>query len=67
MEKILQFLKDYIYPIIGVIIAIVIIATGLYEVIVPIALIVLGIIGGLYFKKNKESIKEKIKSWIDKL
>ncbi len=67
MEKFLQFIIDYKYPIIGVLIAIILIITGLYHLVVPIALIVLGIYGGIYFQKNKEEIKEKIKNFVDKL
>lgn len=67
MEKFLQFVMDNKYPIIGLIIAIVLIATGLYKLIIPIALIIFGIYGGIYFQKNKEEVKEKIKNFIDKL
>ena len=67
MEKFLQFVIDNKYPIIGFIIAIVLIATGLYNLIIPIALIIFGIYGGIYFQKNKEELKEKIKNFIDKL
>ena len=67
MEKFLQFVIDNKYPIIGFIVAIVLITTGLYKLIIPIALIILGIYGGIYFQKNKEEVKEKIKNFIDKL
>lgn len=67
MEKFLQFVIDNKYPIIGFIIAVVLIATGLYNLIIPIALIIFGIYGGIYFQKNKEEVKEKIKNFIDKL
>lgn len=67
MEKFLQFVIDNKYPIIGFIVAIVLIATGLYKLIIPIALIILGIYSGIYFQKNKEEVKEKIKNFIDKL
>lgn len=67
MDKFLQFVIDNKYPIIGFIIAIVLIATGLYNLIIPIALIIFGIYGGIYFQKNKEEVKEKIKNFIDKL
>lgn len=67
MEKFLQFIIDNKYPIIGLILAIVLICTGLYKLIIPIALIILGIYGGIYFQKNKEDVKEKIKNYIDKL
>lgn len=67
MEKFLQFVMNNKYPIIGCLIAIIIIATGIYKLIIPIALIVLGIYGGFYFQRNKEEVKEKIKNLIDKL
>lgn len=67
MEKFLQFVIDNKYPIIGFIVAIVLIATGLYKLIIPIALIIFGIYSGIYFQKNKEEVKEKIKNFIDKL
>lgn len=67
MEKFLQFVIDNKYPIIGFIVAIVLIATGLYKLIIPIALMIFGIYGGIYFQKNKEEVKEKIKNFIDKL
>jgi len=67
MEKFLQFIVDNKYPIIGAIIAIILIATGFYKLIIPIALIIIGIYGGYYFQKNKEDIKEKIKNLVDKL
>ena len=67
MEKFLQFVIDNKYPIIGFIVATVLIATGLYKLIIPIALIIFGIYGGIYFQKNKEEVKEKIKNFIDKL
>ena len=67
MEKFLQFVIDNKYPIIGFIVAIVLIATGLYKLIIPIALIIFGIYVGIYFQKNKEEVKEKIKNFIDKL
>lgn len=59
MEKFLQFIMDNKYPIIGAIIAVIIIATGLYHLIIPIALIVFGIYAGMYFQKNKDTVKEK--------
>lgn len=67
MEKILQFIIDNKYPIIGVVIAIILIATGIYHLVVPIVLIALGIYGGIYFQSHKEELKEKIKNFVDKL
>lgn len=67
MEKFLQFVMNNKYPIIGCLIAIIIIATGIYKLIIPIALIVFGIYAGIYFQRNKEEVKEKIKNLIDRL
>lgn len=67
MEKFLQFISDNRYPLIGLVVAILIIATGLYRLIIPIALIALGIYGGFYFQKNKDDVKQKIKKFVDKL
>ncbi len=67
MEKFLQFINDNKYPLIGLIIAIIVIATGLYKLIIPILLIVLCMYAGWYFQRNKEDVKEKIKNLIDKL
>ena len=53
MEKFLQFIMNNKYPIIGAAIAILIIVTGLYHLIIPIALVILGIYAGVYFQKNK--------------
>ena len=67
MEKFLQFVMNNKYPIIGCLIAVIIIATGIYKLIIPIALIVFGIYDGIYFQRNKEEVKEKIKNLIDRL
>lgn len=67
MEKFLQFIVDNKYPIIGFVIAIILIITGIYHLVIPILLIVAGIYAGIYFQKNKESVKEKIKNFVDKL
>lgn len=67
MEKFLQFISDYRYPIIGFVIAILLIATGIYKLIIPMALIIGGIYIGFYFQKNKDELKEKIKDFVDKL
>lgn len=67
MEKFLQFIMDNRYPLIGLLVALLVIITGLYKLIIPIAVIVAGIYCGFYFQKNKDSVKEKIKNWVDKL
>jgi uncharacterized membrane protein len=67
MDKILEFISKYRYPIIGFLIALIIVVTGLYKLIIPIVVIAFGIYGGLYFQKNRDEVKEKIKRLVDKL
>ena len=67
MEDIKNFLSKYKGAIIGVIVAIIILATRLYEVIVGILLILAGAFVGNYIQQNKDEIKEKTKKFIDKM
>ena len=64
MEDIKNFLSKYKGAIIGVIVAIIILATRLYEVIVGILLILAGAFVGNYIQQNKEDVKEKLKKFI---
>ena len=56
MEDIKNFLSKYKGAIIGVIVAIIILATRLYEVIVGILLILAGAFVGNYIQQNKKFI-----------
>ena len=47
--------------------AILILCTKLYDVIIAIVGIVLGAIVGNYIQQNKDSVKEKLKEFIDRL
>lgn len=67
MEDIKNFLNKYKGAIIGVIVAIIILATRLYEVIVGILLILAGAFVGNYIQQNKEEVKDKTKKFIDKM
>ncbi|MBD8923259.1 MAG: hypothetical protein ACLUHC_02740 [Clostridia bacterium] len=67
MEDIKNFLSKYKGAIIGVIVAIIILATRLYEVIVGILLILAGAFVGNYIQQNKDEVKEKTKKFIDKM
>ncbi len=67
MEDIKNFLIKYRGAIIGVIVAIVILLTRLYEVIVGILLILAGAFVGNYVQQNKEEVKTKTKDFIDKI
>lgn len=67
MEDIKNFLIKYKGAIIGVIVAIIILATRLYEVIVGILLILAGAFVGNYIQQNKDEVKDKTKKFIDKM
>ena len=67
MEDIKNFLSKYKGAIIGIIVAIIILATRLYEVIVGILLILAGAFVGNYIQQNKDEVKEKTKKFIDKM
>lgn len=67
MDEIKNFLMKYRGAIIGGIVAFLILLTHLYELIVGIILICLGIYFGNYIQLNKESVKEKLKKFIDKM
>lgn len=67
MNEVIEFIKKYRGAIIGIIIAILIYLTKLYDVIIAILLISTCAFIGNYVQKNKYNVKEKIKSFIDKL
>lgn len=67
MEEFKNFVKEYSGAIIGGLIAILILCTGLYKLVVGIILISTGIFVGNYIQKNKYTVKEKLKNFIDKM
>ena len=67
MENLRNFWDNYKGAIIGIIIAILILVTRLYNLIVAVILIVLGAIVGNYIQQNKYDVKEKLKNFIDKI
>ena len=67
MEDIKKFISEYKGEIIGVIVAIVILATRLYDVIVGILLLLAGAFIGNYVQRNKDDVKAKLKKFIDKM
>lgn len=67
MNEFKNFIKEYCGAIIGGIVAILILCTGFYKLIVGIILIVLGIVLGNYIQKNKYEVKEKLKNFIDRI
>ena len=67
MEDFKKFINQYKGAIIGIIIAIVLLATRLYDVIIGILLILAGAIIGNYVQQNKDDVKAKLKKFIDKM
>ena len=67
MNDIKEFLMKYRGAILGAIIAILILCTGFYKLIVGIILVGMGIYVGNYVQINKDFVKEKLKNFIDKL
>ena len=67
MEEIKNFIMKYRGAIIGIIVAIVLLATRLYDVIIGILLILAGAFVGNYVQLNKDEVKAKLKKFIDKM
>ena len=67
MDDFKKFINQYKGAIIGVIIAIVLLATRLYDVIVGILLLLAGAFIGNYVQRNKDDVKAKLKKFIDKM
>ena len=66
MEVLKEFWNKYKGAIVGVIIAILIFATRLYRLFIVAILIVAGAIIGNYVQNNKDLVKDKLKSFIDR-
>ena len=62
-----DFITQYRGAIIGVIIAILILVTRLHDLILAIVVLVLGAFIGNYVQQNKDFVKTKFKSFIDKM
>ena len=67
MENIKDFWNNYKGAIIGIIIAILILATRIYNFILAVVLLVIGAFAGNYIQQNKYNVKEKIKNFIDRM
>ncbi len=67
MQEIKDFLIKYRGAIIGAIIAVLILCTGFYKLIIGLILIGMGMYVGNYIQINKNDVKEKVKKFIDKL
>ena len=67
MDSLKDFVTRHRGAIIGVIIAILILFTRLYKLIIAIVLIYIGAAIGNYVQQNKYDVKEKLKNFIDRL
>lgn len=67
MEDFKKFMSQYGGIIIGVIVAILLLCTQLYKLIIGIILIFVCGYAGNYIQHNKFEVKEKLKNFIDKL
>ena len=67
MNSFKQFVVDYRGAIIGGLIAILILITNLHKLIIGIILVCIGVFIGNYIQHNKSFVKEKLKSFIDKM
>ena len=62
-----DFWEHYKGAIIGIVVAVLILITRLQDLIIAVVVIVLGAIIGNYVQQNKEDVKTKLKSFIDKM
>lgn len=67
MNEIKDFFMKYRGAILGALIAILILYTGFYKLVVGIVLVCIGIYVGNYVQLNKTEVKDKLKNFIDKL
>ena len=67
MDDFKKFVTKYAGAIIGVLVAIILLCTSLYKFIIWAVVIVAGGYFGYYIQCNKESVKEKVKNFIDRL
>ena len=67
MEDFKNFLINFRGAILGGLIALIALLLNLHTVLIWILIIVAGILIGNYVQHNKEFVKDKLKSYIDKL
>ncbi len=67
MDNFKDFWNQFKGIIIGVVIAVLILITGLDKLILAIVVIALGAFIGNYVQRNKEDVKTKLKNFIDKM
>lgn len=62
-----EFWSHYKGAIIGIVVAVLILITRLHDLILAIIVLVLGALIGNYVQQNKEDVKTKLKTFIDKM
>lgn len=67
MEDLKNFLINFRGAIIGGLIALIALLLNLHTVLIWILIILAGVLIGNYVQHNKEFVKDKLKSYIDKL
>ena len=67
MEDIKKFIMQYRGAIIGIIVAIILLATKLYSLILGVLVILAGGFLGNYIQQNKDDVKNRLKKLIDKM
>ena len=67
MDGFKEFWNQYRGAIIGIVIAILILITRLHDLILAIVILVLGAFIGNYVQYNKDLVKSKLKSFIDRM
>jgi len=67
MEEFKKFMSQYGGMVIGIIIAILLLCTQLYKLIIGIILVFVCAYAGNYIQHNKFEVKEKLKNFIDRL
>ena len=67
MEKFKNFLTKYTGAIVGGIVALIALLLNFHKVLIWILIIIAGIVIGNYIQNNKELVKDKLKTFIDKL
>ena len=67
MDNFKNFIVRYRGALIGIIVAIIILCTKLYMLVVGAVLVVICAFLGNYIQQNKYEVKEKIKSFIDRM
>ena len=65
-KNIAWYIKEYKGAIIGGLLALVFIATGLSRLLIGLVVVALGVLLGHYIQNNKDSVKDRLKEFIDK-